>query len=701
MTSRISPNYSAFLAVATAAAVASLVVPLWIWIRVAIAAAYLISAGIAVGDAALPDEPPAWRAFFGTLCFLAATIAAGAALYYVADLGMFMTALLIVGMAIAAHGCRRFAARSETARASSATPKRTARDAIGLLLAAIASALAIEIMTLLAAAATEGSIRSPWDVAPKLVFVIFFIAVLGAFAAAWGDLAPSAALVPLALLAFVATTVAAFVYAIGFGFDPFIHHATEAAILAHGSISPKPLYYLGHYALVTVLARLLAVAPGAIDTFVAPVAFALAAPCAYWSVRRAFGWSAAVAAAASFILLLLPLSPFVPTTPQGFADAVFLITAFLALADAFPRPLLFLLAAAAAAIHPLAGIPLVVFLALRSLLAARKPLAAAAVMALGMIALPVLFLLHAKLSGVGATLDAAALGNGAAIIETLQPAPTITRQYMAVFDFVYSWKAIRNLALLAAGLAGAALLFRKKKTALAYPLAAAVLLANWALLNSVVRFPFLISYERSNYADRLFELAVFLLAPCAAAAFGMLLLRARESFPTLRIGVAVLVAALATSSLYLAYPRRDKYESSRGWSTSAADVETVRRIDADAAGADYVVLSDQAVSAAAVREFGFKKYYPSRDAAHPGLLFFYPIPTGDILYQNFLDMNDAKGAESVARAAMNETGANTVYYVVSYYWWDALPIIVSAKREADGWWSVRDKDFVFKYVRKP
>ncbi|MEY4723282.1 MAG: hypothetical protein RLZZ324_795, partial [Candidatus Parcubacteria bacterium] len=151
---------------------------------------------------------------------------------------------------------------------------------------------------------------------------------------------------------------------------------------------------------------------------------------------------------------------------------------------------------------------------------------------------------------------------------------------------------------------------------------------------------------------------------------------------------------------YLSEPRRDQYDSSRGWSTGSLDLRTVHAIADDAGGAPYVVLANQSVSAGAVHEFGFSTYYDSHSPAAPGPVFFYPIPTGGPLYALFLDMNAHFGARADAIKAMDLAGVDTAYYVVDFYWYDARRIIVSAGRVADKQWSVGDKAFVFKYQRK-
>jgi hypothetical protein len=142
--------------------------------------------------------------------------------------------------------------------------------------------------------------------------------------------------------------------------------------------------------------------------------------------------------------------------------------------------------------------------------------------------------------------------------------------------------------------------------------------------------------------------------------------------------------------MYVSYPRYDAYELVRSFNTSRYDIEAVRFIEADAKGDDYVVLANQAVSAAAVREFGFRKYYDGN--------FFYPIPTGNKLYQTYLSMVYQMPSKNTARRALELTGVSTVYFVLNDYWHEAERLKEEASREADASFNIgNEKITVFKY----
>ena len=124
----------------------------------------------------------------------------------------------------------------------------------------------------------------------------------------------------------------------------------------------------------------------------------------------------------------------------------------------------------------------------------------------------------------------------------------------------------------------------------------------------------------------------------------------------------------------------------------------------DAVGTrSHVVLGNQSVSAAALREFGFRNYF--------GNLFYYPIPTGGVLYQFFLQMNETP-THTIALQAMDAANSScqqsacdllpvdTLFFVVNDYWWDAPRIVETAKNTADDWFSIAGpKVHVFRYDR--
>ncbi len=216
---------------------------------------------------------------------------------------------------------------------------------------------------------------------------------------------------------------------------------------------------------------------------------------------------------------------------------------------------------------------------------------------------------------------------------------------------------------------------------------------NYLLMSTALEFTFLIDYERTNYAQRLIPLMAFFLSPLLILGLGHFFVNLKSRPLVLRATSLVLLVAIAGSGLYLSYPRRDAYEINRGFNVSQADIDAVYLVEDWAAGKPYIALANQSVSAAAIREIGFRYF---------GDLFFYPIPTGGKLYERYLAMNESPTRES-AQAALDAVPANgdvtTIFFLVNSYWWNAPRIIETAKSTADDWKSVGEdaQVYVFRY----
>lgn len=208
-------------------------------------------------------------------------------------------------------------------------------------------------------------------------------------------------------------------------------------------------------------------------------------------------------------------------------------------------------------------------------------------------------------------------------------------------------------------------------------------------------FDFLISYERSDYANRIIVITFIFFTPFIFLAIYKIINNILIQNKNTKIILAMGFSLLLTINLYTAYPRLDNYHNSHGTSTSADDIMAVRWINNDANGNDFIVLANQQVSAAALHEFEFKKYYAKNNEA----IFYYSIPTGGTLYQYYLKMTDEKPSKKNANEAMDTLGVKTVYFVLNKYWWSFSKISEEAKNEADSYKNINDKVYVFKYTK--
>lgn len=523
-------------------------------------------------------------------------------------------------------------------------------------------------------ARTTISIRTPWPLLPDYILpVLAFLFLSGLLAA---RKAKAAWIVALASLATIVSLnlIAPLVYANGYGFDGFLHRASERVILETGTLEPKTPYYIGQYTLVTWLARLADVSPGDIDRLLVPFASSLLAFAA-WSVFRGYKggrWSIALVP-----LVLVPGS-FIATTPQSFASLLGLTALGFALANDEKGPRWTLAAIAglwSLAAHPLAGLPFACAAALalwsNHLRASEKaghrsPLVYLLVAA-GTISVPGAFLLNGLKIGAMSRIWEAA---GAIV---LPPANHVAlwADWAAWCIWLLPWMLLAGSVL--------AIAWDEKRRTLWGPLSALGLgvFISGLFLKTAGDFSFLIDYERSNYADRLIQVAWLILAFPAAYGFGLLASRLMKRPVLNQLAVITALCLLYAGSAYASLPRHDAAAASRGWSVGTADMEAVRWIEGDARGARYAVLANQTVSAAAVDAYGFRRYVRTPEGED---VFYYPLPTGGTLYQLYLQAVAPTPSFDAIREAVSLTRSEIVYVVVNQYWWDADK--VSAALEA-------------------
>jgi hypothetical protein len=691
----MQPNFAFYSSLSAGIAVAAGLLALSLdgsgALRSLVALAAIVAGGWSAGLALAPQERGASRWFWGVLGHVAATIAVGTACYYVARFGMPATygaAVLVpflwVGMLVL---------RPPQAPSSSTTEPRPSWNVPQLLLCATALILFLLALRAWFGATSAESLRSPWEIAPRgavLYVALGVLAALGAYKARTAShtddkpLIAAPAIIALMMGVVAATTVALAVYRAGYGFDPFLHRAAERLVVTEGVVTPKTPYYVGQYVLVAHTARLTGIDVGSIDRWLVPLGASLLVPALYFALRRR-GVRADAAVLGSSAALLAPLSSFIVTTPQGLANLI--VALALCAASAAPTGALpLLLAIAATCTHPLSGLPVFLALCCRRLFrdraatseaapsrdAFRIPRAVAIVGAA--ISVPAMFALNAATSGNGIHFVWPDGGLFAFADRLIGHLPY--RRFDLWYDLAYWWKAAGLAVFLAAG----AWAYRRER--LRVPLVVAlVLLANALILKGFARFPFLVEGEQLTYGGRLLELAGLALLPGLALWIARVgeRLDSRNGGP--RLALLVAIAALSAGNVYASYPHLDAYESNRGFSTSAHDVSAARAIADDAGRASYVVLANQSAAAGAIQELGFFRYFPSRDAAYPGELFAYPVPTTSPLYAQFLLlMSEPGNAASIAAEAQRLTGAERVYAIVDGYWWNA----VGVRRELGG-----------------
>ncbi len=612
---------------------------------------YLLSTGFAFGRGLLKGVSEPWRTLLGAGISLSLLSILGSTLYYLTDVSVFLLVveLVVVGILsiVVVYGAGKMG-KGQDGYSLKMPPTQFAH--IALFLLGIIS-LAAWWTAMLTHPVTE-AVRTPWEVLPPISLIALFV--------------PSVLSIvlrtkPYGKILFILTlfsglSVATVLYPLGFGFDPFLHRATVEHIIKFGTITPKPLYYIGQYALELLGTKIFQLPLFSLDVFLAPVLAAVLLPAAI------FGKKGSIAA-----LAILPLAAFVSTTPQALSFiflgvTVFLLTPIVRGDDERNYGAAVIFAVAALFMHPLSGAMAVLFVIL---VAARNRRAAFfATPALMSVTLPLAFAAQAIKAGLPVGLSWPSAIN-------IPLSAYLSTNFNAWGDVAYFIIANLFIAIVTASI----ILFYKKtdrSLSAAIPLlAAAAAFVNFLILSLFFNFSFLISYERTDFALRALTIASIFLLPYIA----MIKIDADKDGSTGTSTPALIFAGFISvvfiANVYAAYPRHDGYARSAAFNVEASDLAAVDLIDKTAGNDDYVVLANQATSSAAIKEFGFKKYYH-------GDVYFYPVPTGGPLYELFLEMNEKPSLATIEKVRAL-TGASTVFYAVSDYWWQADAVIENTK----------------------
>ena len=567
------------------------------------------------------------------------------------------------------------------------TPTSRRRVILGIGIALIGLVSSTWIIRAAYRVATTDSIRTPWPLLPPTTLWMVALGWLALFASVW--FVRSRILATLHGMFLLASTLSltALIYRIGYGFDGFLHIASEKILLSTGTLSPKPLYYIGQYVFTTWLARWSHIPVSDIDRWLLPVTASILLPVALFCATARHK-------SASFLMLaVVPLGAFIATTPQGVAYLFGLLALIFAIGstknDISPVvPLIF--ACWSVATHPLAGIPLL--LVTLAVLFAKIRFLPWISVALATFCVPAMFYV---ISLKGGTPIAWNLGS----LFSLAPWHDRLASFFPYLGNHYvlwpAWATLADIMLpvILITLASVSIWHGRRegdRTPLLLLLSAIGLWVAGTALRTTGDFAFLIDYERGNYANRLDTLAILCLLPASLIAFDILVAKLRTSPKSLTLAFGLAGIGIATALTYNALPRNDALVNGHGWSTSKSDLDAVQLIDRDAGDRPYTVLANQSVSAAAVASLGFKRY--------AGDIFFYPIPTGGPLYETYLRMTYNEPSRDTIKdaAALGKTGL--VYVVLNDYWWKASTVSEDLKTIAQKNWEIANgKVWVYKF----
>ena len=590
----------------------------------------LLLSSIACGNKITKISSNFTKISFGVIFIVAITAIVGSLFFYFNYLGNIATITILFIIFLKSRGFdikKIFSKQSSKAN----IPQLTYYTTAGLLIVTAYQLKSIKI------------IQSPWEILPDFFLPLFFVTTLVLILLLHKKIDK----VALGLHFFIFFSITAFVYSLGYGFDQFIHEATQKYILISETITPKPFQYIGLYSINIFLHKLTALPIEILNKFLLPILMIFSAPIIFYTAKKSKLINHPIP---TLSLLLLPLSYFIVTTPQGLANLLLLILIFCPKTKLRP-----ILTSAILFIHPLTGIIALTYLIIQKLRFKKT------VMILGIIALPLAFIfLSYKLTG--------GLGLNFKFFSAFQDYfkllifGGLKTNYNFWFDLFY---LIQFLILPTIIMISIWTARRYKKTLSQYPLYLfGITTAGFFITKIFINFSYLINYEQKNYPERIFYISLLFLAPYLLFAIQKIYKQVSKENIIYKIFFILLFAFLITSNFYLTYPRHDNYQNDKGKNVTQFMLDAVYKIKQDTENDNYVVLTDQTVSAAALRIDGFKKYYKTP----LGEVFYYPIPTGGPLYNEFLNLiYNETGIKSV-ESAKTLTGAKRAYVALPSYW---------------------------------
>lgn len=675
--------------------------------------AYLFFFGLIIGVLFFNNKPAIFKLFYGLFFLISGISLLGTLIYYPYQLNNAVISVLILAPTLLFPFLRKKDLNFKLKQDFAPIQINPHLIRTSFLMAIFIFLTILNFYFLIKAGTTE-AIRSPWKVVPPQFFLTYFGASIILLIFVLKNQKESLNLILVTLHTFLSISLVLFIYKLGYGFDPFIHQATEKVIASQGFILPKPFYYLGQYSLVVFLAKIFQTPIEWIDKLVLPLLMSLILPITvYFSFKSLiskihapshFGavvqrYKETKVSLLSLLLLILPFTIFINTTPQSLANFYLLIIIFLSLLvlnHEFPIFYLWFLGFTTLLIHPLAGIPSLIFISFLTLFIILKK-ENGAVKIFKKIILTGSFILGALIFPLFLTATSFFLKDFITISLKFPknldwPRLVWFNHYQPLYDLVYTYGKNVPLIFLSISLVGYFLVKKYLPNSLIYLLTSLALIINYILIKFFITFPHLIQYEQQVFPQRILEISFYFLTPFFLIALYKFFEKIEKSQWFLKFFFILFFGLLLTSSLYYSYPRDDgeDYHIDRGYSISSSDIKAVHAIASDAGAQDYIVLANQMVGAAAVREFGFKKYYDQN--------FYYSIPTGYPLYKYYLKMVYEAPSRATVNEAANLVNVKLVYFVINKYWTDSEKIIKKAKTTANEWFDIDNgKIFIFKY----
>ncbi len=546
---------------------------------------------------------------------------------------------------------------------------------------------------------TQDPVTSVWEVLNPLYLVFIFLSVVSLILfIIKSKKITSVHIISLSVLFFSIFITAAAVFSINFGFDPFVHQASERYILDTQTIYPRPVLYTGHWLLSVSLSLLSRIDLIYIDKYIVPVFASIFIPAfIFLTLMKFFREEKNILL--SIIAIPVFLIPFYFSVPQN-TSLIFVIITISSLYIWRSKKLTALFFISTSLIHLFSGIALAMVGIAHAILNQKyiKKMVSAYKKQLLYI-----IWLAAVLSGLYIFSDINLYNLKQNIeIEGISVAGIYLLKYLSFYSVYHSvYLLLLNNNIIVLLLISLYLsFFIKAKNKDNYFLPVIIIftiLVSSNILWPYIKLPFL-SYEIYDFIWRIWFISLSLILIHLTGSIYMVISKI-NSYTGRYSGFVyiIILSAAVASSAYLLYPRNDGLVKSRLYSTSKYDIQAVEWVEKDARGKDYIVLANQAVSAAALHKYGFKKYYQICNQGRCTQVFYYPIPTISPLYKAYLNMVYKGPDLKYIQEIRQNLKIDKIYFVVNDYWTDSQKIIKKAKKIFASYKAISNgKVYIFK-----
>lgn len=572
-------------------------------------------------------------------------------------------------------------------------------------------ALEILLLIVLYSSRSGELMPSPWMMLSPLFFALFALATATLLYLLSKKTTGAMLVIATIIHFFIFYCVAAIIYKLGFGFDGFIHRATESWILQNGFINPKEPFYIGQYGLVVTLSRVTGLAIKYIDIFLVPVLASLLIPTLLYIVLPKI-WNITKQAALA-LSLFVPFAFFLSfnlTTPH---NLVLLLAVVITIAvvgysyNIFPYAAILALSLFALATHPLLGAPIMCLVLAMWVIKKYQnktiTIVTWSIVGLVLVLLPIaMFAIQQWLGGYGLPTLTNPLSH-AGLFKEYVVRPFWYKAHAAWYlEILYIWQYAITPIVIFFSLLGAWYLRKQKITWLLLSSSTGLCIGAF-LLRTLVTFPNVSFHEQGNYPLRLLIAAIVLLLPLGV--YGIYTFSKEKSAwiqnrlniksHTLYILGSIKIGILLMLSLYFAYPQYNGKVYFPGFNVTEYDKKVVETIHNQNQENKYVVLSTILTAVTSLTEYPFARYIDTTQ----GPQFYYSIPAGGPLYTLYEEMLYQGQKQETIDKVFELTKVDTVFFVVPWYWKNSDKIVEGGKLTADSWQSIDEKMWIFEYIK--